>query len=110
MKVRKLTTIGMLGAFAILSLSNGAAIAHSSNKTNLYYYTTSKGNKLALEAAKAWATEDCKGKVITRALKPNKNGGRVDFICLDGHGSTGSIKFQRISGGRMLPDKFIYAG
>ena len=110
MKVHKLTTIGMLGAFVILSLSNGAAIAHSSNKSNLHYYTTSKGNRLALAAAKAWAADSCKGKVITRALKPNKNGGRVDFICLEGHGSTGSIKFQRISGDRLLPDKFIYAG
>ena len=109
LKMHKFTVIGMLGAFAILPLGDGAAIAQSSKKSNLSYYTTSKGNRLALEAAKAMAAKDCKGKVSTSARRPDKTGGMVTFLCVKDEWAV-TISFKRVPGAGLLPDKFNYAG
>lgn len=108
-KFRKVVTIGVLGAFSILPLANGAAFAQSIKKNYLPLYATTKGNRLAIEAAKAMAAKDCKGKLITSAPKPNKNGGWVNFICESGEWAV-IIHFKYVPGGPLLPDRFSYAG
>ena len=109
MKSLRFTIFAVIGAFAIVSLGNGAAIAQSSSRTNLSYYMTSKENRLALEAAEAMAAQSCKSSVTISANKPDKFGGMVMFLCGAGRSAI-SIGYKRIPGGRLVPDKFYYPG
>lgn len=107
--IRTVMIVGALGGFLVLPLGSEAAFAQSIKKNYLPMYATTKGNKLAIEAARAMAAKDCKGKLITSAPKPNKNGGWVNFICESGEWAV-IIHFKYVPGGPLLPDKFSYAG
>ena len=103
--------VGGLATYAMVAVASaGGGMAQSASKSALSPYRGSKGNRLALAAARALAEQDCTGKISVTARKPNKSGGWVSFIC--GHAEFAVIiHFTRPpASSRLIPDRFSYAG